>query len=129
MGIPRTPTKDDNATGESSARHEEAEASSQHDDNDEQGAVESPIRDAAASGFVSQRQRQQHQDSDEPERSASANIQMLEAENAYLMQQVRELSENMARMQRVQESIERPTPAPPTTSQYRAPATQEQPRT
>jgi hypothetical protein len=28
MGIPRIPTKDDNVTGESSARYEEAEASS-----------------------------------------------------------------------------------------------------
>jgi hypothetical protein len=54
---------------------------------------------------------------------------MLEAENTYLMQQVRELSENMARMQSVQESIERPTPAPPAASQYRTPATQVQPRT
>jgi hypothetical protein len=131
MAIPRTPPplEETQAIGEPPARHEAAAASSQNDDdNDEQGAAEPPIRDAAASGFVSQRQRQQHQDSDEPERSASANIQMLEAENAYLMQQVRELSENMARMQSVQESIERPTPAPPAASQYRTPATQVQPR-
>jgi hypothetical protein len=127
MGIPRTPTKDDNATGEPAAREEAATAaSSQHDDdNDEQGAAESPIRNAAASGFVSQRQRQQHQAPDKTERSASANIQILEAENAYLIQQVRELSENMARMQGVQQSVERPTPAP-LASQYRTSATREQ---
>jgi hypothetical protein len=55
MAIPRTPPplEETQATGEPPARHEAAEASSQHDDNDEQGAVESPIRDTTASGFVS----------------------------------------------------------------------------